>query len=77
MELSKYTRYTILVPHHNGNIKLTGLHGERVRNKRGPTDRKHGCDSKIDIDLDIEPSGDNEIISDNSRSLMINPGILP
>ena len=31
MELSKYTRYRILVPHNNGNVKLTGVHGEQAR----------------------------------------------
>ena len=27
MDLSKYTRYKILVPHHNGNVNLTGVYG--------------------------------------------------
>ena len=31
MELSKYTWYRILVPHDNGNVKLTGVDGEQVR----------------------------------------------
>ena len=31
MELSKYTRYRILVPQNNGIVKLTGVDGEQVR----------------------------------------------
>ena len=46
-------------------------------NKRGPTNGKHGCESIIDIDLDIEPNGDNEIVSENNRSVIIDPGSLP
>ena len=31
MELSKYSWYGILVPHNNGNFKLTGVDGDQVR----------------------------------------------
>ena len=31
MELGKYTRYRILVPHNNVNIKLTGVDVEQAR----------------------------------------------
>ena len=31
LELSKYTRYIVLVPHNNGNINLTGVDGEQAR----------------------------------------------
>ena len=44
---------------------------------KGPTNNKHGCMSKLDIDLDIDPSGDNGIVSENIRSVTIDPGSLP
>ena len=73
LELSKYPWYRILVPHNNGNIKLTGVYGKKAR----PTNRKHGYKSKVDIDIDIDPSGDNRIVSENNRSVTIDPGSLP
>ena len=42
--------------------------------RQGPTNLKHGCKSKLDIDLDIDPSGDNVIVSENNWSVTINPG---
>ena len=30
IELGKYNRYGILVPHNNGNVKLTGVDGKQV-----------------------------------------------
>ena len=30
MDLSKYNWYRILVPHNNGNVKLTGVDGEQA-----------------------------------------------
>ena len=50
---------------------------EWMRNKQGPTNIKHGCKSKLDIDLDIDPSGDNEIVSEKNWSVMIDHGSLP
>ena len=50
---------------------------EWMGNKRGPTNRKNGCKSKFDIDLDIDPIKDNIIISKNNWSVTINPGSLP
>ena len=76
MELSKYTRYIILVPRNNGNDKLTVVHGKPVSNLLAPTNCKRGCESKIDIDIDIDPSGDNRIFSNNNRSVAIDPGSL-
>ena len=73
MELSKYTRYRILVPHNNGNVKLTGLDGEQARTKNC----KHEWESKFDIDINIDPSGDNWIVSKNNRSVTIDPGDIP
>ena len=46
-------------------------------NKQGPTNLKHVCKSKLDIDIDIDPSGDNGIVSENNRSVTIDPGSLP
>ena len=31
LEVSKYTQYRILVPHNNGNFKLTGLEEDQAR----------------------------------------------
>ena len=50
---------------------------EWMRNKQGPRNIKYGRKSKSDIDLDIEPSGDNGIVSENNRSVTIDPGSLP
>ena len=50
---------------------------EWMENKRGPTNRKHGCDSKFNIDIYIDPSGDNGIVSENNLSVTIYPGSLP
>ena len=50
---------------------------EWMGNKQGPTNLKHVCKSKLDIDLDIDPSGDNGIVSKNNRSVTIDPGSLP
>ena len=50
---------------------------EWMSNKKGPKNLKYGCKSKSDIDLDINPSGDNGIVSKNNRSVTINPGSLP
>ena len=50
---------------------------ECMGNKKGPTNCKHGCKSKFYIDLDIEPSGDNGIVSNNNWSVTIDPGGLP
>ena len=36
---------------------------EWTGNKQGPTNLKHGSKSKLDIDIDIDPSGDNGIFS--------------
>ena len=41
--------------------------------KLGPTNLKHGYEIRLDIDLDIDPSGDNRIVSDNNRSVTIYP----
>ena len=76
MELSKYTRYIILVPHNNGNVKFTVVHGKQVSNKLAPTNRKRGCESKIDIDIDIDPSRDNRIFPNDNWSVAIDPGSL-
>ena len=45
--------------------------------RQGPTNIKHECKSKLDIDLDIDPSGDNRIVSENNRSVTIDPESLP
>ena len=45
--------------------------------KWGPTNRKHGCESKIGIYIYIDASRDNRIVSENNRSITINPWILP
>ena len=50
---------------------------EWMGNNRGSKNCKHGCESKFDIDLDIEPSGDNGIFSENNWSVTIDPGSLP
>ena len=50
---------------------------ECMGNKQDHTNLKHECKSKLDIDLDIEPSGDNGIVSKNNRSVTIDPGSLP
>ena len=50
---------------------------EWMGNKQGPTHLKHECKSKLDIDIDIDPSGENGIVSENNRSVMIDPGSLP
>ena len=47
---------------------------ECIGDRQGPTKTKHGCKSKLDIDLDIDPSGDNGIVSKNNRSVTIDPG---
>ena len=72
MELSKYTQYRILVPHNDGNVNLTGVDGEQARLKN----YKHICESKFDIDIEIDPSGDNIIFSKNNRSVTIDHGSL-
>ena len=46
-------------------------------NKQGPTNLRHGCKSKFDIDPEIDPSGDNRIVSENNLSVTIDPGGLP
>ena len=73
LELSKYTRCRILLPHNNVNFKIIGLNGEQVR----PQKLQHSYKSRIDIDIDIDRSGDNGIFSDNNRSVTIDPGSLP
>ena len=45
--------------------------------RQGPTNLKHGCKSKLDIDIDIDPSGDNGIVFENNRSVLIDPGSIP
>ena len=35
-------------------------------NKKGPINLKQVCKSKFDIDIDIDPSGDNRIVSKNN-----------
>ena len=47
---------------------------EWMGNNWAPQNRKHGCKSKIDIDIDIEPSGENGIVSENNRFIKIDPG---
>ena len=42
-------------------------------NKQGPTNHKHGCESKIDIGIYIDLSEDNGIFSKNNRSVTIDP----
>ena len=37
LELSKHTRYRILVPRNNGNVKLTGVYGEQARPHKSQT----------------------------------------
>ena len=37
LDLIKYTRYRILVPHNNGNVKLTGVDGDKVRPNKSKT----------------------------------------
>ena len=58
-------------------IMKMSISQEWMGNKLGPTNFKHGCESKIDIDLEIEPSGDNGIVSENNRSVTINTGGIP
>ena len=50
---------------------------EWMGNKRGPTNRKYRLESKIDIDLEIDPSRNNIIVSENNRSVTIDNGIPP
>ena len=50
---------------------------ECMGKKLAPTNRKHGCESKMDINIDIEPSGENAIVSENNRSVKIDPGSPP
>ena len=45
--------------------------------RQGPKNLKNGYKSKHDIGLDIDPSGDNGIVSKNNRSVTIDPGSLP
>ena len=40
LELSKYTRYRILIAHNNGNVNLTGVDGGQVRPQKLQTDAK-------------------------------------
>ena len=49
---------------------------EWMGKKLGTTNIKHGCKSKFDIDIDIYSSGDKIIVSENNRSVTINPGSL-
>ena len=44
--------------------------GEQVR----PQNCKHGCESRIDIDIDIDPSRDNGIVYENTWFITIYPG---
>ena len=37
MKLSKHTRYSILVPHNSGNVKLTEVDMEQVRPHKSQT----------------------------------------
>ena len=50
---------------------------EWMGNMQAPKNLKHGCKSKLDIDLEIDPSRDNGIVSENNRSVTIDPGSLP
>ena len=50
---------------------------ECKENKRAPTNRKHGCKSNFDIDIYIDLSGENVIVSDNNQFVLINPGSIP
>ena len=46
-------------------------------NKLGATNHKHGCKSRFDIVIDILPSRDNVIVSENNLSVTIDPEIPP
>ena len=37
IELSKYNRYKVLVPHNNEHVKITGVDGEQVRPHKSQT----------------------------------------
>ena len=50
---------------------------EWMGDRQGPTNLKHGFKSKLNIYLDIDPSGDTGIVSENNRSVTIEPGSLP
>ena len=50
---------------------------EWMGKKLRPTIHKHVFESKIDMNIKIDPSGENGIISENNQSVTIDPGILP
>ena len=50
---------------------------EWTGNKLAPQNLKNRCESKIDIDIGIEPRGDNGIVFENNLSITIDPGSLP
>ena len=50
---------------------------EWMGKKWDPVNNKHRCKSKIDTDLDIDPIGDNRIVSKNEFYVTIDPGSPP
>ena len=47
---------------------------EWMGDKQIPTNRKHVCESKIYIDIDIYPRGDNRMFFENNWSVTIDHG---